>query len=564
MAAITLAERVATEQQTSLGKKVGYHVRFDDTTNKGTQIKFLTNGMLIRETMGRKRLKNYSIIILDEAHERSLGTDILFGLLKNVQYTKKLKIIVMSATLEVEKFVNYFNCIPVLQIRGFIHRVTIRYLQESNSDLMDLIINSIKKIHLKYKQESGDVLVFLTGKEEILSTIEILKNVQRKDDRFLNLICLPFYSTLPLKLQKKIFKSTPYGKRKIILSTNIAETSITITGIKFIIDSGLVKKKYFNSHNGIEILKQKTISRSEAWQRSGRIGRKHSGIALRLYSEPEFDKWYENVKPEILRVDLSQTILQMKVLGIKNIFSFDFLDVPRKESIIQALKALVQLQAIDLNGELLPLGKKISQFPISPKFGRILVLAKEFGCSDEVLKIVTLLNLDASVFMQSNNSTKKDDSVKRFKSSYGDLLTLLNVWNQWQKALIKKEINKAWYEKHFLNEKILQAARFIHKQLTEIYKKNSKEIVSCRGNIDLLRKCLFRGFIHQLARLEPGKHHYNVFGKNLKAKIHPSSTLFQEKIEKSWIIFAELIYTTRLWLRNCLEVEEVWIRELKI
>eukprot|EP00494_Astrolonche_serrata_P032872 UN33141 len=364
--------------------------------NQNTKIKFVSNGMLIRESMRKQGLSEYSIIILDEAHERSLETDILFGILKRLQKTKQkdLKLIAMSATLDVEKFSKFFDDCPVIEVEGKMFPVSIMYTEKKQHDFLDSALTSIQQVHLADKEKLGDILVFLTGQDEIIRGCASLNNLKGRDKRFSNLLILPLYSSLPPHQQKKVFDKTPPGHRKVILSTNVAETSLTISGIRYIIDSGHSKKRMHDPLSGIEILKTALISQSEAWQRSGRAGREADGMALRLYTEEQFEKMSESIIPEIKRVNLSHVILQLKILNFNDIHNFDFMDKPEDTQITQALKELKELKALDAKYNLTAMGRKMANFPLNPQMARVLVLAHKHGCSEEIIKILSLMNSD--------------------------------------------------------------------------------------------------------------------------------------------------------------------------
>jgi len=567
IAAINLAKRVSEEKESKLGDLVGYHVRFDEKTSEQTKIKFVTNGMLVREAMRKKGLKDYAIIILDEAHERSLQTDVLFGILKRMQSLKnsQLKVIAMSATLEAEKFAKYFNDSPIVQVEGRMYPVEIGYLESSKGDHLEAALTAIQQVHIGHANQPGDILVFMTGRDEIENGVAHLQEQTKKDERLRNLLVLPFYSSLSPQKQQSVFKPCPKGKRKVILSTNIAETSLTIQGIRYVIDSGNAKKRQFEASSGIEVLRIEPISRSEAWQRSGRAGREAPGMTLRLYTEENFEKRPESIKPEILRVNLAHVILQLKSLKIRDVRGFDFMDKPEDQSMLAALKHLVDLDALDNSGDITKLGRTMVQFPVSPLHAKVIALSLDAKCSVEILKIISLMNVDGSIFFQSDRDKKvseKQRVYKSFRSEYGDPLSLLNVWNSWEQS----DFADKWCENHFVNRRSLQNARHIHKQLYEIFERAVGTPESCgEDNLDAVRQCLFLGFQSQIAILQPGGEYYRVTGKNTKAKIHPSSFLFHfSKAKKpKHIIFFELAYTNRLWLRDCLAVEEMWIRGIE-
>ena len=331
VAAISISKRVAEEMNVKLGTTVGYQIRFEDVSQRDTSIKFVTDGILLRELLNDKNLSKYNVIILDEAHERTLRTDILFGALKEIlKKRKKLKLIIMSATLNAGQFAQYFNNAPVISIPGRQHQVSTFYAPEKQSDYVDSAMVTILQIHKK--PEPGDILVFLTGQEEI-ENMEKLLIEQTKDLKSdLKLMVCPIFSSLPSAQQALIFEKTPAGCRKVVLSTNIAETSITISGIRFVVDTGMVKIRGFNPKTGIETLNVSPISRASANQRAGRAGREAPGFCYRLYTEASFNTLDSETIPEIKRCNLASVILLLKSSGIEDIVSFDFMDKPSRQA----------------------------------------------------------------------------------------------------------------------------------------------------------------------------------------------------------------------------------------
>eukprot|EP01084_Bolivina_argentea_P314081 543996_1 len=376
VAAISIAQRVSSEFGTNVGDKIGYHVRFDKTISNNTQITYLTDGMLLRECIIDKLLKRYSIIILDEAHERTLNTDILFGLIKSIQLKRnktknKLKIIIMSATLQSNKFSNYFNNAKIFNISGRTFEVSVLYLPKPEINYLDATLTAILQTHLD--APSGDILAFLTGKDEIDSMCQMLELKKLENVEILRL-----YGSLPPYLQHLVFKKKINPKnRRIILSTNIAETSITIANIKYVIDCGKVKRRIFSPINGVDIYEIEYISKEEAWQRTGRAGRTSKGFSIRLYTENHFEyNMNDIVKPDILRANLCNIILQLKSIGINNILTFDFMDKPSNMRIIDGIGKLIILGALNINTQTLTkLGRKMCIFPLNPIYSKIILSA---------------------------------------------------------------------------------------------------------------------------------------------------------------------------------------------
>ncbi|NXS95593.1 DHX33 helicase, partial [Jacana jacana] len=379
VAAISLAIRVSDEKKTELGKLVGYTVRFDDLTSDETRIKFLTDGMLLREAIGDPMLRKYSVVILDEAHERTIHTDVLFGVVKAAQKKRKelgklpLKVIVMSATMDVDQFSQYFNGAPVLYLEGRQHPIQIFYTKQPQSDYLQAALVSVFQIHQE-APSSHDILVFLTGQEEIEAMTKTCRDIAKHlPDGCPQMVVMPLYASLPYCQQLRVFQAARKGCRKVILSTNIAETSITIPGIKYVVDTGMVKAKKYSPETGLEVLAVQRVSKAQAWQRTGRAGREDSGICYRLYTEDEFEKFDKMTIPEIQRCNLASVMLQLLALRVPNVLTFDFMSKPSPDAIQAAIEQLELLGAVERKEDqlvLTPLGRKMSAFPLEPKFSK--------------------------------------------------------------------------------------------------------------------------------------------------------------------------------------------------
>lgn len=450
VAAMSVAKRVAEEFGCRLGTDVGYTIRFEDCTSPETKIKYMTDGMLLRECLIDPDMKQYSIVMLDEAHERTIHTDVLFGLMKQASEKRKdLKLIVTSATLDSVKFSEYFNQAPIFTIPGRMFPVEILYTKEFESDYLDAALITVMQIHLT--EPPGDILVFLTGQEEIDTACEILfERVKSLGPEAPELLILPVYSALPSEMQSKIFEAAPPGSRKVIIATNIAETSLTIDGIFYVVDPGFVKQKVFNAKTGMDSLVVTPISQAQAKQRAGRAGRTGPGKCYRLYTERAYrDEMLATNVPEIQRTNLASTVLSLKAMGINDLLSFDFMDPPPMETLIMAMDQLHALSALDDEGLLTKLGRRMAEFPLEPQLSKTLIMSVHLGCADEVLTIVSMLSVQNIFYRPKERAELADQRKARFHQSEGDHLTLLSVYNAWKNS----NFSNTWCFENFVQHR---------------------------------------------------------------------------------------------------------------
>lgn len=563
VAAISLATRVSEEKRCQLGKLVGYTVRFEDVTSAETKLKFMTDGMLLREAIGDPLLQRYTVVILDEAHERTVHTDVLFGVVKAAQKKRReqnkfsLKVIIMSATMDVDLFSQYFNNAPVLYLEGRQHPIKIFYTKQPQTDYLQAALISLFQIHQE-APSSHDILVFLTGQEEIEAMARTSRDIAKHlPDSCGQMVVIPLYASLPHTQQLRVFHTAPKGCRKVILSTNIAETSITISGIKFVVDTGMVKAKRYNPDSGLEVLAVQRVSKAQAWQRTGRAGREDSGVCYRLYTEDQFDQFNNMTVPEIQRCNLASVMLQLLALRIPNVLTFDFMSKPSPEAVRAAIEQLDLLGAVERMDDqvtLTPMGKKMASFPLEPRFAKTILLSSQFHCTEEVLTIVSLLSVDSVLY---NPPSRRDDvlSVRRkFISNEGDHMTLLNIY--WAFKNVKG--NKDWCRENFVNSRNMALVSEVRSQLRETCMKLGMAMESSRTDTANIRRCLAHGLFMNAAELQPDGSYYTLHTHQL-VSIHPSSVLFQGK--PAYVVFNELLHTSKCYMRDLCLVDPDWLHD---
>ncbi|KAK2960604.1 putative Pre-mRNA-splicing factor ATP-dependent RNA helicase ddx-15 [Blattamonas nauphoetae] len=553
VAAVSIARRVAEEMDVTLGYEVGYQIRFDDKTSAGTFLTYLTDGRLVTEAVHDPKMSRYSVVILDEAHERTVSTDILFSLMKRALTRRKdLKLIVMSATLDTHKFQKYFNDAPLFQVPGKMYPVQILYTPQSVCNCLSACIDTVVQIHTLEKV--GDILLFLSGEEEITKVCAAIEKKLQKysedidEEEISEAIVLPLYSLLPPSQQEEIFKPAPKprypgGKpgRKIIVATNIAETSLTINGIVYVVDSGLSKQIGYHPRIRTESLTQTNISKASANQRAGRAGRTQPGKCYRMYTEETYEKKFPaTTTPEILRSNLRSLVLQLTMLGVEDLIHFDFIDHPAPETITRALEELNYIGAIDNDGKITDLGSQMVNFPMDPYLSKFVIEAVKYNCSREAVSIAALLSVP-SIFLKPLGHEKQLQAAlahSQFHHPFGDHLTLLNVYHAW---LSKYKTEPDWSHRNFLNERNLRTADNIRIQLSRLMSRLKLPLTSTDFEsphyYSNIRKALTAGFFMQVA-VHQRKNEYITMKDNLVVS-QGISTI--EKDCPEWILFDRVL-----------------------
>ncbi|KAJ6131067.1 hypothetical protein N7523_001527 [Penicillium sp. IBT 18751x] len=572
VAATTVATRVAEEMRCKVGEEVGYSIRFEDLTSAVTRIKFLTDGMLLREALVDPLLSRYSVIMVDEAHERSLSTDVLLGILKKIRKKRpELRIIISSATLQAEEFLRFFagdeyqpeaesgnrggSVGRIISLEGRMYPVDMLFLESPADDYVERAVKTAFEIH---KQEAeGDILLFLTGREEIDRAIQMLsERAATLHPKSPALLTLPLYAGLTTDQQMYVFEPAPENTRKVIVSTNIAEASVTIDGIVYVIDCGFAKLRAYNPSTGIETLTAVPISKASATQRAGRAGRTKPGKCFRLYTQQTYDQLPEATIPEIQRSNLAPIIMQLKALGIDNIL------------VIRAFELLYSLGAVDDYAKLTkPLGTRMAELAVDPMMAKVLLAAPAFGCLSEILSIAAMVSLQGTVWVQHDGNKKDAESHRRkFAVEEGDHLTYLNVY---QAFVTKGKKDSKWCRDNLLNYRALLRAVSIRGQLKRYLERfgiQTDETLSSRhGAVDLSRRpeqiqrCLTTGYFAHAAKMQPDGTFKTVSG-GLTLHAHPSSLMFNRKAD--WVIFHEIMQTgTKTYIRDVTKIEKSYLLE---
>lgn len=562
VAAMSVAKRVSEEMDTELGDKVGYAIRFEDVTGPKTIIKYMTDGVLLRETLKDSDLDKYRVIVMDEAHERSLSTDVLFGILKKVVAQRRdFKLIVTSATLNAQKFSNFFGSVPIFHIPGRTFPVNILWSKTPCEDYVEGAVKQAMTIHIT--SPPGDILIFMTGQDEIeaacFSLAERMEQMISSSNKAVpKLLILPIYSQLPADLQAKIFEKAEDGARKCIVATNIAETSLTVDGIYYVIDTGYGKMKVYNPRMGMDALQVFPVSRAAADQRAGRAGRTGPGTCYRLYTESAYlNEMLASPVPEIQRTNLGNVVLLLKSLKVENLLDFDFMDPPPQDNILNSMYQLWVLGALNNVGGLTDIGWKMVEFPLDPPLAKMLLMGEQLECLEEVLIIVSMLSVPSVFFRPKDRAEESDAAREKFFVPESDHLTLYNVYQQWK----QHDYRGDWCNDHFLHVKMLRKAREVRSQLLDILKTLKIPLTTCWPDTDIVRKAICSAYFHNSARLK-GVGEYVNCRNGMPCHLHPSSALYGMGCTPDYVVYHELILTTKEYMQCATAVEPQWMAEL--
>ncbi|HHQ2188847.1 TPA: ATP-dependent RNA helicase HrpA [Haemophilus influenzae] len=562
IAARSVAARIAEELETELGGLVGYKVRFNDQISDDTQIKLMTDGILLAEIQNDRFLNQYSCLIIDEAHERSLNNDFILGYLKQLLPRRRdLKLIITSATIDVERFSKHFNNAPIIEVSGRTYPVEVRYrpvVEEDDQDQLQGILNAVDELQAEGR---GDILIFMNGEREIRDTAEALQKQNLKHTEI-----LPLFARLSAQEQNKIFH--PSGLNRIVLATNVAETSLTVPGIKYVIDPGTARISRYSYRTKVQRLPIEPISQASANQRKGRCGRVSEGICIRLYSEEDFNSRPEFTDPEILRTNLASVILQMTALGLDDIEAFPFVDAPDKRHIQDGVKLLEELGAFETvqtkSGEkrlLTRVGRQLAQIPVDPRLAKMILSAVNFGCVYEMMIIVSALSIQDPRERPQEKQQASDEKHRRFADKKSDFLAFLNLWRylqEQQKALSKNQFRRQC-QKDFLNYLRIREWQDIYHQIRLTVREMGLPINSEKAEYQQIHTALLSGLLSHIGLKEAEKQQY-LGARNAHFAIFPNSVLFKK--QPKWVMAAELVETSKLWGRMVAEIEPEWIEPL--
>ncbi len=555
IAAFSVANRISYEMDVELGRLVGYKMRFDDLTSSQTQIKVMTDGILLEELRSDPLLLKYSVIMVDEAHERSLNIDFILGLLKDVLRKRNdLKIVVSSATINASLFSKFFNNAPILSVDARQFPVEIKYIPLTKQNNPDLIIEKIIEIvkNLEQNKINGDILVFLEGEQSIKECCEQLELL--KVNNGLSLVTIPLYARLSPEDQNKVFLDFP-DNRKIVVSTNIAETSITIDGITHVIDPGYCKLNYYNPRTFTSFLEVKPISKASCAQRMGRAGRTAPGIVYRLYSEEDYINRDNFTKEEIYRTDLSEVVLRMADLGIRDFSDFDFISEPKKGAILSAIETLISIEALNKNHELTEIGAKMVYFPLEPRFSRILLESvisfPEVGYN--VLIVIAFLSTKRPFLYPHGEEIESRQAQKILAEKGGDFFSWINLFYKY----IKEKNKEQFCEKFYLDIRSMNEIVNIHSQLIDMLHEK-KYSTNKKFDYNAIIHCICSGLKQYICKKSKKQKTAYHSATEVDVRIHPGSYLFRES--PGWIVGGEIVNTGRTYIRSAAFVPEIIIK----
>lgn len=572
LAARSVANRIAQELQVELGQEVGCQVRFSDQTSARTRVKLMTDGILLAQTQHDKFLSEYDCIIIDEAHERSLNIDFLLGFLKQLLPKRPdLKVIITSATIDLKRFSQHFSNAPVIEVSGRTFPVVDRYrplVRESEDDtdltIQEGILHGLQELadQDRIKQQAGDVLVFLPGEREIRECAEYLRKMTLHDKDLRTSQILPLYARLSPSEQGKIF--TESVGRRIILATNVAETSLTVPGIRYVIDSGVARISRYSYRSKVQRLPVEAISQASANQRRGRCGRVADGICIRLYSEDDFLARPEFTDPEIQRTNLAAVILQMISLRLGDIHNFPFVDAPDPRFIKDGFNLLQELEAVSSNREgnfaLTQLGRSMSRLPVEPRISRMLLQAKRQNALREVLIIAAALSIQDPRERPADKKQAADQKHKEFAHEDSDFLTFVNLWDAFEEQrqdLTNSQLRK-WCQKNFVNYMRMREWRDVHKQLHILCREMDFVVNKEPSSYENVHKSLLAGLLSHIAQKEEGAEY--IGARQRKLQIFPASGLYKKR--PKWIVAAELMETSKVFARTAAKIDPLWLEQL--
>ena len=562
LAARTVANRIAEELETSLGGCVGYKVRFNDQVSDATQVKLMTDGILLAEIQQDRLLMQYDTIIIDEAHERSLNIDFLLGYLRELLPRRPdLKVIITSATIDPQRFSRHFNNAPVVEVSGRTYPVEVRYrpvvsdVDESDRDQLQAIFDAVDELG---QESSGDILIFMSGEREIRDTADALS---RRDLPHTEI--LPLYARLSNAEQNRVFQS--HGGRRIVLATNVAETSLTVPGIKYVIDPGTARISRYSYRTKVQRLPIEPVSQASANQRKGRCGRVSEGICIRLYSEEDFLSRPAFTDPEILRTNLASVILQMTALGLGDISAFPFVEAPDKRNIQDGVRLLEELGAIteEENGRyrLTPSGRQLAQLPVDPRLARMVLEAQKYGCVREVMIIVAALSIQDPRERPVEKQQAADEKHRRFADKESDFVAFVNLWNylqEQQKALSGNAFRRQC-KVDYLNYLRVREWQDIYTQLRQVVRELGMPVNSEPAPYREIHTALLTGLLSHIGLKDAEKQEFSG-ARNARFSIFPGSALFKKP--PKWTMVAELVETSRLWGRIAARIDPEWIEPL--